>query len=784
MKNRFLLVALLLLTFFRLSPAGAAPDFEAARLNAAAANPPGVSLTLSLPPGRTQFRQGEVIPLTAVFASSLPKAYRLNTGPGNREIPWNSDSFQVDDTTGAVDPLAAYYAQEFGIFGSGGGPQFQDLTAQAVAIHYALNEWLRFGAPGHYRVYLTSGRVIDAGSRRQISFSFRGRTATSNAVDLEILPRAPSLDAQALQQALPLYNTDGYDSRIQEARQAAVRTIRFLETPEAAQAMVARYGHYADYIHWNGSPAYYQTRLGLFGFPQPAVVIQEMERRLADPNFPVFNEFLYDLAQVQFFAAYPQTVPLTAIASPARDKERQRLLRRRLDARTALTDLDLTLLAAAVPGKQGKARAVSLYTLLQMADAHQSTAEQRTLAQQLIPIFDDLTPEQQNSLLDYNDWPQVHSPDLLPLLRRIFAGPPPEVESVAWQDYEAYRRYDLALHDLTQFSPTEGRTLLLAEIRSPTPRVDLPTLCSLPDRTLPALDRILATNLENSLQSPRGYRETEACLVERYATGAILPRVKAAYEGNEEKIGGSLLFDLAAYFLRTDRPYGVKEVEKALAERQGSGWYRSALSDVAALYSCPELEHLAIAHLHDPDPEVVLDAVKTLGTYGSAAAEAPLWARLREWHQQWAGKGEQIEPTEQNIFPVPRQLEYALTQALATAPGWLADRAKLQALTSLCVTEEACRNIASLLPGWAGPTRISFEEGRDKWSVAQYGELSSLTALENKLAQFPRGTQFRLSSWTFSSRMQQMQAFRQLKPFLEKRGMQIDMEPVPLHVPR
>ena len=110
-----------------------------------AADPPGVSLTWSLPPGRTQFRQGEVIPLTAAFASRRPGAYRLNAGPGlsdpgDRELPWNSDTFQVDNTTGAVDPLTIYYAHELGWGFSGAGPQFQDLEAQPVLVPYTLNE--------------------------------------------------------------------------------------------------------------------------------------------------------------------------------------------------------------------------------------------------------------------------------------------------------------------------------------------------------------------------------------------------------------------------------------------------------------------------------------------------------------------------------------------------------------------------------------------------------------------------------------------------------------------
>ena len=775
MKTRLFLLAALLLTSFRPAPAGGDTGFEAARLNSVAANPPGVSLTLSLPSGRTQFHQGEVIPLTAVFASSLPKAYQFNTGPGDREIPWNSDAFQVDDPAGAVDPLAAYYAHEFPEAYSGGGPHFQALTAQPVSIPYTLNEWLRFDAPGRYRVYLTSGRVVDADWKWRGSFRLQGRATTSSAVDLEILPADPALDAQTLQQALPLFNEEGFNPRTQIARQAAVRAIRFLGTPDAARAMVARYGYPTDYEQGNYF-SYRQTRLGLFGFPRPSLVIQEMERRLADPDFCVFNDFLYDLAQAQFFSAYPQAPALPAPTDPVRDRERQKLLRRRLDARTALTDLDLTLLAAAVPGKQGKARAVSLYTLLQMDYAHQDAAEHRDLARELTPIFDDLTLEEQNNLLGDFFWPLLRGPDVLPLLRRLYARPSPGLEPGTAQGNDEIQRYSLALRRLTDLSPAEGRALLLAEIKSPHPRIDVPTLCSLPDRTLPDLDAVLATKLEDYLQEHKGDWKTPSRLVERYATQAILPRVKAAYGDEGEKWGSDIQSDLLAYFLRTDHAYGVKELGKALAARTGSLHYRYILSGVAALLPGPDpdLERLASGHLHDPDPEVVVDAVKTLGSYGSAAAEAPLWARMREWHQQWAGKAERITPGS-------GQLEYVLASALATAPGWLANRTKLQALENLCVTPGARGNVAEFLRQWAGPVRISFEETRGEWSVAQYGDLSSLTALESKLAQFPRGTQFRLSSWAFSNRAQQMKAFRQLKPFLEKRGKRLGEEPFPAH---
>lgn len=776
MKNRLsLLAALLFLTCFRLAPASGDTDFEAVRLKAVAANPPGISLTLSLPPGRTQFHQGEVIPLTATFVSRLPKAYQLDTDPGSRDLNWNSDTFHVDAPTGAVDPLPVYYDHEFGMSYNGPGPSFQPLGAHPITIHYTLNEWLRFDASGRYRVYLTSGRVADAGGRHQDIFFSQGRAMASNAVELEILPDDPNWDARTLQEALPLFNTEGYNDRFQSARQAAVRTVRFLGTPDAARAMVARYRLITEFDSWN-SPSYYETRLGLFGFPQRALIIQEMARNIADPDFPVSPFFLSDLAQTQFLAAYPQTIPPFVPHNPARDKERQALLQERGNDLAALTEQDRQELAAAVPAKRGRARAVSLYTLFDTDYTHLYMAAHRGLARALVPLFDQLPPEEQTYLLEDEDWREIRCPAMLPHLRRLYAHPQTK------EAYDAVSMRSLALRRLRELSPAEGRALLLTEIRSAQPRVDDITLCSLPDRTLPAFDFLLAANLEKRLESGEGVSQSR--LIERYATPAILPRVKVLSRGGNVTSYCAIQSNLLAYFLRTDHAYGLKRMRKVLASRRGTGCYRSVLSDVAALASGPDVERLAVTHLHDPDPEVAVDAVKALGAYGSRAAEAPLWARMREWRRQWAGKAGQIEPTDQNMAPVPGQLEFALTQALATAPGWLADRAKLQALRSLCVTEGARGNMAGFLREWATPVSITYGGERDQWSVVQYGQLPSLAALENKLAQFPRGTRFRLSSSNLSDRIQRARAFGRLKPFLAKRGMQIDTEPLPPRPPR
>ncbi len=773
MKNSLSFLVLLLLTCLRLPAAGAAPDFEAARLNAVSANPSGVSLTLSLSSGRTQFHQGEVISLIATFASSRPKAYKLNTGPGDRDTPWNTDAFSVDNPTGAVDPLAAYYANGFPEAFSGAGPQFQDLTAQPASVSYALNEWLRFNVPGRYRVYLTSGRIIDVGWKWRGRPGLEGRVTTSNAVDLEILPRDPALDAQTLQQALPLFNEDGFDPRTQITRRAAVRAIRFLGTPDAARAMVARYGHLSD-IYFFSSPAYSQTRLALFGFRQPAVVTQEMEHRIADADFPVPLLFMQDLAQTQLLATHPQPSPPYNAADPEGNKKRQQLLHERRDALAVLTKQDRDRLAAAITTKQGRARAVSLYTLFQMGVSPPDTAADRALARALVPVFDALTTEEQTGLLYDESWKLVRGPDMLPVLRRLLAKPG-RIDGYEAPWSEAVQLDSLALRRLMELSPVEGRALLLTEIQSRHPHVDLSTLCSLPDKTLPGFDAVLANDLEGNLHNSGDWQYAPG-LVERYATRAILPRVKAAYSSNGDGWGGDTQSSLLAYFLRMDHDYGLEQMRDALASRKKSGWYKSVLSDVAALLPSPDpdIDRLAIAHLDDPDPEVGVDAIRMLGAYGSPAAEAPLWARMRDWHRQEVGKAERSTPA-------PEELEYVFTNALATSPGWLADRAKLRALEDLCITPNGRANVAAFFQQWQEPVTVTFMRDQGQWSVVQYGQLPSLAALERKLAQFPRGSRFRLAHWNFPGRAEQAQAFGRLKPFLEARGMRLEEEPFPAH---
>jgi hypothetical protein len=143
-------------------------------------------------------------------------------------------------------------------------------------------------------------------------------------------------------------------------------------------------------------------------------------------------------------------------------------------------------------------------------------------------------------------------------------------------------------------------------------------------RTLPEMDETFASALEK-----RGNRSVEqfraqAQLLARYATPAILPRIKSAWLEQNSAWSCEVQAPVIAYFLRVDPAFGTQMLEPALsiAGRARRGCYISGmLGLVAQFYACPELEAVAIRHLDDPEPAVVLDAVATLGKNGSAAAE-------------------------------------------------------------------------------------------------------------------------------------------------------------------
>jgi hypothetical protein len=209
---------------------------------------------------------------------------------------------------------------------------------------------------------------------------------------------------------------------------------------------------------------------------------------------------------------------------------------------------------------------------------------------------------------------------------------------------------------------------------------------------------------------------------------------------------------LLAYFTRVEGSATAGALlERALGSRAQTGCYKRVLPDVARYHMSEAIEAAAVAHLEDPDLEVVAGAAETLGLFGSAAAVEPLRARFERWHETWQGREDEVRYSDvRGPQPAQSMVEWRLVEALARGRAWLTTRETLEQLRGLCVTD-GCRQQTTQWVARTGDAVINvtqLDEPNDSFvTIAQY-DLSSLQALEEKLAQYPPGTTFTLNTGT------------------------------------
>jgi hypothetical protein len=733
------------------------PDqqFEAQRRQAQLKNPEDVSFTLRLKDGKTQFRQGETLRIELAFSSATPKAYQLDAALYDRSGRMDLDRFHVDPKGGVVDPLRDYFQGLFPMIG-GGLRQMPLLEQKPFSVTLDLNEWLRFDRPGKYRMYVSTSRVADVRTRADT-----GSTAvplTSNVVEFEIVRPEPGWAVKQVEDAVRLLDGGAQD----ESRRGAARVLRFLGTEEAVRQIVRRFTD-------KDSERYHEYMFGLIGSPHRELVVKEMEGQLRVPEFPVSTGFIRTLAMLVLFTRHPEPLP----PYPSGDEEKTKLWQAEAEKRRKELETIhrgyLERLSALLAEKRGPARAMSLQTLLEETDNEAVVKESPELAAwakrlpgEIAAVFHELPMEAQERLLVYR-WRLIAGPAMLPIVRRIYEHPPTA------QEYNQESLRTAALKRLYELDPVEGRRLILEQVRSADPSVRIGILVRLPDRSLPELDAVLVRNLEAAVS------EKSARLVERYASPAALPGVKAVYERHEGQWACALQAALLAYFLRVDAQYGAQKVKQALSVRgpDQTGCYREVLSEVAGLRMTPELERIAVEYLDDRDPDVAADAARTLGRHGSAAAEQPLWKRLEKWHSEWKGREKELQndPVGSNPNEAHARLEMALAEAISHGSGWLFTQERLKRLQGLLVTKNARSEVGSWVYKEQAPIQLFYSAAEETWDLEQYRS-RSLAVLKSKLAQYPRGTRVH---WpppgSFDSPAEEKRLRADLQAFVEKQGL-------------
>jgi hypothetical protein len=722
-----------------------------------------VVFRVSLLSSQREFHIGEVIPIKLSFSSHLKDRFQVDEASYDRSGRMNYEHFHVRPAEGAADPIPADGLSLIG----GGLTNFIYLNPKPWSIRLNLNEWITFKVPGEYRVTVSSERI----SRKTPAGPSGSAEATvrSNPITLKIVAADCDWQKRTFDQAVAVINANpGEERRVYDEppspKEKAWDVLRYLGTPEAASELATR-------LRGDDSDNHdFICYMGLICSPARAAGRDALIRELADPDHPINETFLDTLRRAE-----PEH-HLDQYTEEGQRKQNEELAK------------EFQKLLAALSNKRGRALAVSLSTAVD--DAWTLKVTRGTLDElvsQLVAVFDQLPSSEQSILLNYR-WETIAGPPMLPIVKRYAQLSAKALEERGANQPDTRDILTSALKHWLELEPVEARSYIIKEITEPAPRIDATALGILPDATLPEVDAPLAQHfaMHASGDEPNSF---VASLIARYATPAILPQILKESDPFIGKWSCATQTAILAYALRSDPEAARSRLERAVAAH-GKGWtgcYRRVLGEVAEMQYRPVLEDIAIHALDDPNEEIAADAATTLGKFGSPKAEAALLARYEKWRRQSASYGPERFFTSADYAEDlhgassdPVGLGTTFLDALATGQDWLTDTKKLRHLMAISRFPSIRRDLQKYLGRWnQKPLTINFSVDPISFSghVAQY-DLNSADALEEKLSQFPTGTEFTISTTNNSAANREY--LTRLRTFLTNRGMVIKEEnPVP-----
>jgi hypothetical protein len=705
-----------------------------------------VVLKVSLATSQREFHMGETIPLRLAFSGSGGNRYQVNMAQYDRSGRMSYEHFTLTPAEGVVDPLPTFTSS------LGGLTTHKLLTLEPWTLNLNLNELIRFTQPGDYRLVVSSNRVEVRDPSHPLGAT--PVNARANEIALKIIPADRAWQSRVLREAVAVLDAPApakhpEREKYTASRRQAIETLRFLgsagATRELARRMRDEDSDGLDYL----------CMLGLISSPEREAARDALEEALADPDRAIGGSFLYALQMINSEPGAGNTNWQT---------ERQRAFEK---------------LVAALPAKRGKTLSISLSAAVSEAWNGNVLPRQATdkLVNQLLSMFDQLSVNEQNQLLEYN-WDKIGGAAMLPILRRYaqaYRDFPLMAESRA---SDSLQLSATALQRWYELDPAAARPAIITEIKRPRPRYDAKVLGMLPDRTLPEVDFALAEHF-TTRRDLEGSANL-ASLIARYATEAILPQVTEKLDSRIGKWACDIQNPILAYLLRVNPAQAQPRIEQAVDARGKtfSGCNHGLFQSISEIHYDPVLEETAIRALDDPDPEVAMTAATMLGKFGSAAAESALWQRYASWNARWAGHESEFDRmSAEGLDDQTYQLGLGdnLTQALATGKSWLTDKGKLQRLADLTkVRRLHQQHLDRYLKLWEEEP-FTIEVSRDSSpypfhaTVAQY-EFQSLAALKEKLIQFPAGTKFLLFA-PFGDSPATDESFADLREFLSSQGM-------------
>jgi hypothetical protein len=699
--------------------------------------------------GVTLYHVGERIPLELSFTGPEDKRFEVNMASYDRSGRMGYEEFKVAPTSGWADPLRVYFGSSSGFIG-GGIAGFESLSAKPTVLHLNLNEWVRFDQAGAYTVVVVSHRVSDLSAGRGGQFEGQSLSLTSNPIQLRIIPATKAWERAKLSALLKELEVTPKPTGIEtDSLKDAIADLRYLGTAAAARWM-------AQHLREDEPALMYECALGMAGLREDLhpVALQAMHRLIEDPDFPVSAWFLNTMSILQ----------VSDSDSAAERKEK-----------ASFMDADWAAVLQALPAKEGIARAVTVQTLSSNQPKQISSQQKAELGGILAASFKDLPAEKQIAELQY-DWDVLRSTDLVSTLEHLAEIPLKNPGSNDWNIYTTRELKSVALQRWFELDPVSAHEAALRQIGSPDPSLTADSLAFLPKEKLPQFE---STWADAFMATDNDQRETVlVSLMVRFGAGSAVAEIREKANARVGEWACAPQGAALAYLVKFDPASARPLVERAVKERgKGkSACNRSVFQDISLYVSDPVLTDVALTTLDDPDPEVTVDALVYLMSYGDKSVEQPVWGRYVQWSDRWRNRADVLESRRAGSVGNWRDVRLGenLARALIENQGWLASPDLISRVLERCVGEQMCaqlEQIADRARAGSVPYSIfAYRTGRDEnFQVAQYNP-KSLDLLDAKVAQFPRGTKFSLML-TSPQNQDQMSLENEVKSVFEKNGM-------------
>jgi hypothetical protein len=691
-------------------------------------NPPGVSVTLQLLNPHA-FRQGELI-----AADISPVGLPVPQPKPATEF-WTFAGILLDPPLDCGSVSKPCWPSE----PNGGG-----LNGSRDDHGRPLNSYLPPLAPGRYQVAALARKMVrsDCGLG---STCYRdadpAQYAVSDTVEIEIVAATTDWVRQTIARSAATLNGPQANNRADyEAQRNAAWQLALLNDPAA----------------WTASlellPKEEAVLLRGLAQGRPAArVCDLMQARVSAPAQFVSTSYLHRLTEICAAANFPPAPAVradgmrpTAVISTTRlpstapvalpDPDMQAWGEKRQAYTEDLMNKAAAALAGSLAGKQQEAKSEAFWTLLQEVNQLRVNRPQDPdpawipmVAGEFMRDFAGIETSRKQSLLDlYGS--TIQSREGAPFFESVLD---------SWKPGDYYEAAHSALRGLYRLDPARAHARILAELAKEKTWLDVASLEMLPASAVKPMDDALIEALARA-QRPGGWNpQLIMAAIARFATPKALPRIRAIYESQQDRCEP----ELVAYFVRADPGYAERifhshtwNMHASLPQCTVQYFQR-----IPPLAMSAGLEQYIAAYLMHSDVYIKSTAARVLARYGSPAALAPLWESFRYFHDYWNGKGEELTQNGQGV-----ELEVDLRNAIAHGLGWLATEDDLRLIESLCISGRCIQETRQDLEYLQTPLRIEIMPqtfgmfGR----IAQYYGLESIAAMESKLAQFPRGTQF------------------------------------------